>query len=79
MNEPSTVTYSIGEVLKRIEDKIDDNQKELKQEMKEFKQEMKEFKQEMKEFNQKLDKQSEQITTIKATLQAQQPFKKSLT
>ncbi|ACB49503.1 hypothetical protein cce_0151 [Crocosphaera subtropica ATCC 51142] len=28
----------------------------------------------MKEFDQKLDKQSEQITTIKATLQAQQPL-----
>ncbi|MGK7958367.1 MAG: hemolysin XhlA family protein [Crocosphaera sp.] len=28
MNEPATVTYSITEVLKRIEDKIDNNQKE---------------------------------------------------
>ncbi len=28
MNEPTTVTYSITEVLKRIEDKIDNNQKE---------------------------------------------------
>lgn len=53
MSEPVTVTYSLEEVLKRIEDKIDSNQKEI---------------------NQKLDKQSEEITTIKATLQAQQPL-----
>ena len=32
MNEPSTVTYPIADILKRIEDKIDNNQKEIKQE-----------------------------------------------
>ncbi len=34
MNEPVTVTYSIGEVLKRIEDKIDSNQKQFKEDIK---------------------------------------------
>ncbi|MEA5511973.1 shikimate dehydrogenase [Crocosphaera sp. UHCC 0190] len=31
MNEPVTVTYSLEDVLKRIEDKLDSNQKELSQ------------------------------------------------
>ena len=44
----------------KLENKIDNNQKELKEEI--------------KEVNQKLDKQSEEITAIKATLQAQQPL-----
>ncbi len=34
MSEPTTVTYSVPEVLMRIEDKIDSNQKELKQDIK---------------------------------------------
>ncbi|EAZ88274.1 hypothetical protein [Crocosphaera chwakensis] len=36
MNEPVTVTYSLEEVFKRIEDKIDNNQKEIKQEIKDI-------------------------------------------
>ncbi|MGK7959525.1 hypothetical protein [Crocosphaera sp.] len=31
MNEPITVKYDLGEVLKPIEDKIDNNHKELSQ------------------------------------------------
>ena len=31
MNEPVTVTYSLEDVLKRIEDKLDSNHKELSQ------------------------------------------------
>ncbi|MEA5509448.1 hypothetical protein VB715_06700 [Crocosphaera sp. UHCC 0190] len=53
MNEPVTVTYSLEEMFSRLENKIDNNHKEV---------------------TQKLDKQSEEITTIKATLQAQQPL-----
>ncbi len=36
MNEPTTVTYPIAEVLKRIEYKIDNNQKEIKQDIKDL-------------------------------------------
>lgn len=53
MNEPITVTYSLEEILKRIEDKIDSNQKEIKQEIKDVKQEIK---QEIQEINTKLEK-----------------------
>ncbi len=33
MNEPVTVTYSLEEVLKRLEDKLDNNQKEVNQKL----------------------------------------------
>ncbi|MEA5534155.1 hypothetical protein [Crocosphaera sp. XPORK-15E] len=60
MNEPVTVTYSLEEVLKRIEDKIDNNQKEIKQEIKDINAKLdnnqKEIKQEIKDVNTKLDK-----------------------
>ncbi len=51
-------TFKIDKLDNKLENKIDSNQKELKQDI--------------KEFNQKLDKQSEEIANIKATLQAQQ-------
>ncbi|MGB5596355.1 MAG: hypothetical protein WBM32_21370 [Crocosphaera sp.] len=60
MNEPVTVTYSLEEMFSRLENKIDSNQKETNDKL--------------KEVTQKLDKQSEEIITIKATLQAQQPL-----
>jgi predicted nucleic acid-binding Zn-ribbon protein len=78
MNEPTTVTYSIADILKRIEDKIDGNQKELKQEIKDVNTKLDTI---QKEITQKIDKQSEEIGTfkteigtIKATLQGQQPL-----
>lgn len=33
MNEPSTVTYSTADILKRIEDKLDSNHKEVNQKL----------------------------------------------
>ena len=67
MNEPITVTYSLEEVLKRIEDKIDNNQKELKQEIKDINTkleklntvevELAEVKTELKGINKRLDSQ----------------------
>jgi chromosome segregation ATPase len=36
MNEPTTITYSIAEVLKRIEDKLESNQKETNEKFKEL-------------------------------------------
>ena len=67
MNEPITVTYSLEEVLKRIEDKIDNNQKEIKQEIKEINTkleklntvevELAEVKTELKGINKRLDSQ----------------------
>ncbi|EAZ93115.1 hemolysin XhlA family protein [Crocosphaera chwakensis] len=50
MSDPSSVTYTTAEILKRIEDKIDNNQKEIKQEI--------------KEVNQKLDKINERLTHL---------------
>ncbi|MEA5533165.1 shikimate dehydrogenase [Crocosphaera sp. XPORK-15E] len=50
MNEPATVTYSIAEVLKRIDDKLDSNQKETNEKF--------------KEVNQKLDKINERLTNL---------------
>ena len=50
MNEPSTVTYTTAEILKRIEDKMDSNQKETNEKF--------------RELSQKLDKQSEKIGSI---------------
>jgi nucleotide-binding universal stress UspA family protein len=60
MSEPVTVSYSLEEMFSRLENKIDSNQKETNEKL--------------KELSQKIDKQSEEITTIKATLQAQQPL-----
>ena len=51
MNEPVTVTYSLEEVLKRIEDKLDSNQKEVKQEI--------------KDINNKLDSIQKDVTDLK--------------
>lgn len=36
MNEPSTVTYPTAELLKRIEDKLDSNQKETNEKFKDL-------------------------------------------
>lgn len=60
MSEPTTVTYDLAEVLKRIEDKIDSNQKETNNKF--------------KDLESKIDKQSEEIATIKGMLQGQQPI-----
>ncbi|MGK7954134.1 MAG: hypothetical protein AB4063_02530 [Crocosphaera sp.] len=67
MNEPITVTYSLEEVLKRIENKIDSNQKEFKQDIKEINTkleklntvevELAEVKTELKGINKRLDSQ----------------------
>ncbi len=67
MNEPITVTYSFEEFLKMIEDKIDSNQKELKQDIKEINTkleklntvevELAEVKTELKGINKRLDSQ----------------------
>ena len=54
MNEPSTVTYTTPEILKRIEDKMDSNQKETNEKF--------------RELSQKLDKQSEKIGNIEVEL-----------
>ncbi len=54
MNEPSTVTYPTAEILKRIEDKIDSNQKETNEKF--------------KELSQKIDKQSEKIGSIEVKM-----------
>ncbi|MGB5596211.1 MAG: shikimate dehydrogenase [Crocosphaera sp.] len=50
MNDPVTVTYSIAEVLKRIEDKIDKQQDKIDSNQ--------------KEVNQKLDKINERLTNL---------------
>ncbi|GBF79823.1 hypothetical protein [Aphanothece sacrum] len=86
MSEPTTVTYSIAEVLKRIEDKLDRMDEKFEAKLDRMDEKFKEKLDRMdekfeakldtlqKEVIQKIDKQSEEITTIKATLQAQQPL-----
>ncbi|ACB49972.1 unknown [Crocosphaera subtropica ATCC 51142] len=80
MNEPSRVTYSLEEMFSRLEQKIDklENKLDTKIDTLENKLDTKidtlenKLENNQKEVNQKLDKQSEEIATIKATLQAQQ-------
>ncbi|MDJ0578759.1 hypothetical protein [Crocosphaera sp.] len=65
MSDTSTVTYTTAEILKRIEDKIDSNHKEMRQEIKEVKQEIEEFK---KDVNDKLDKVNERLNNLEVGL-----------
>ncbi|MGK7956396.1 MAG: hypothetical protein AB4063_14275 [Crocosphaera sp.] len=82
MNEPSRVTYSLEEMFSRLEQKMDNLENKLDSKIDTLENKLenkidnnqKELKEEIKEVNQKLDKQSEEITAIKATLQAQQPL-----
>ena len=62
MNEPVTVTYSLEEILKRIEDKLDSNQKEVKQEIKDINTRLDTL---QKDFNQKLDTLQKDVTDVK--------------
>ena len=62
MNEPVTVTYSLEEILKRIEDKLDNNQKEVKQEIKDINTRLDTL---QKDFNQKLDTLQKDVTDVK--------------
>ncbi|ACB53250.1 hypothetical protein cce_3902 [Crocosphaera subtropica ATCC 51142] len=64
MNEPSTVTYTTAEILKRIEDKMDSNHKELSQKIDKQSEkigsievELTEVKTELKGMNKRLDSQ----------------------
>ncbi len=58
MSDTSTVTYSTAEILKRIEDKIDSNQKEIRQEIKEINQKIDSN---HKEVNEKIDSNYKEI------------------
>ncbi len=68
MNEPITVPYSLQEILKRIEDKIDTNQKEIKQEIKDIRQEIKDVKQEIKQEIQEINTKLEKLNTVEVEL-----------
>ncbi len=69
--EPYTVTYSLEEVLKRIEDKIDKQSEMTATSIQKLEDKLDER---INKLDDKIDKQSEEITTIKATLQTQQPL-----
>ncbi|MDJ0661335.1 MAG: hypothetical protein QNJ42_17870 [Crocosphaera sp.] len=83
MSDSSTVTYTTAEILKRIEDKIDSNHKEIRQEIKEINQKIdsnhkevnekidsnhKEIKQEIKEFQKDVDKRLNNLEVGLGTL-----------
>ncbi|WP_107667389.1 DUF1351 domain-containing protein [Cyanothece sp. BG0011] len=83
MSDPSTVTYTTAEILKRIEDKIDSNHKEIRQEIKEINQKIdsnykevndkidsnhKEIKEEIKEFQKDVDKRLNNLEVGQGTL-----------
>jgi chromosome segregation ATPase len=61
MSEPVTVTYSIAEVLKRIDDKLDSNQKETNEKFKEVNEKF-------KEVNQKLEAIGKDLTDVKVSV-----------
>ena len=58
MSDSSTVTYTTAEILKRIEDKIDSNHKEIRQEIKEINQKIDSN---HKEVNEKIDSNYKEI------------------
>ena len=67
MNEPTTVTYSIAEVLQRIEDKIDSNQKDVNTKLEKLNTievELAEIKTEVKNLN-------KNVTELKGSTKAQ--------
>ena len=98
--EPYTVTYSLEEVLKRIEDKIDKQSEMTATSIQKLEDKLDErinkledklderinkldekldhntnqLQNQINKLDDKIDKQSEEITTIKATLQTQQPL-----
>lgn len=84
--EPSTVTYSLEEVLKRIEDKIDRQSEATATSIQTLENKLDDRINKLEnklndkidhvgnKLNDKIDKQSEEITTIRATLKAQQPL-----
>jgi hypothetical protein len=57
MNEPITVTYSLEDVLKRIEEKIDNNHKELSQKIGGIEVKLATIETELKGVNKRLDSQ----------------------
>ncbi len=58
MSDSSSVTYTTAEILKRIEDKIDSNQKEMRQEIKEINQKIDSN---HKEVNEKIDNNYKEV------------------
>ncbi|MDJ0599718.1 MAG: hypothetical protein QNJ37_12860 [Crocosphaera sp.] len=66
MNEPVTVKYSLEEVLQRIENKLDNNQKNVDQKLdtlqKDFDQKLDSF---QRDVNQKLDTLQKDVTDLK--------------
>ena len=76
--EPYTITYSLEEVLKRIEDKIDKQSETTATSIQKLEDKLNDrinkLDDKINKLDDKIDKQSEEITTIKATLQAQQPL-----
>lgn len=72
MSDSSTVTYTTAEILKRIEDKIDSNHKEIRQEIKEINQKIdsnhKEVKQEIQELQKDVDKRLNNLEVGLGTL-----------
>ena len=83
MSDSSTVTYTTAEILKRIEDKIDSNHKEIRQEIKEINQKIdsnhkevnekidsnyKEIKQDIEEFQKDVDKRLNNLEVGLGTL-----------
>ena len=71
MSEPITVTYSLEEVLKRIENKLDSNQKEVNQKLEDLQKDVTDLKVGQATLTEKvggMDKRLEKVETEQATM-----------
>ncbi len=71
MNEPSTVTYPTADILKRIEDKLDSNHKELSQKIDKQSEEIGDIKVELAEIKAEVKNLNKDVTELKGSTKAQ--------
>lgn len=71
MNEPTTVTYNLAEVLKGIEDKLDSNHKELSKKINKQSEEIGEIKVKLTAIETEVKNLSKDVTELKGSTKAQ--------
>ncbi|MDJ0660993.1 MAG: DUF1515 family protein [Crocosphaera sp.] len=71
MNEPSTVTYPTADILKRIEDKLDSNHKELSKKIDKQSEEIGDIKVELVEIKAEVKNLNKDVTDLKGSTKAQ--------
>lgn len=71
MNEPSTVTYPTADILKRIEEKLDSNHKELSKKIDKQSEEIGDIKVELAEIKAEVKNLNKDVTELKGSTKAQ--------